>query len=163
VDLGALLRLLHALAGVAFVAGLIGFWIVTGLASRADTLASMQLLIRASRPFGRLVTASGISLTVLGLATAVAIGQPLFGPLQAARFNWMFASTLLMLPIFGFLVLVYPRFGQRLRLALQTAEGEGRISAELTTAWADPVYRFARRYELVAVIVVLALMIAKPF
>jgi hypothetical protein len=145
------------------VAGLVGFWIVTGLASRADTLVTMQLLIRVSRPFGRLITASGISLTVLGLATAFAIGQPVFGPLQGAPVSWMFVSTLLMLPIFLFLVLVYPRFAGRMGEAVKAAEVAGRITTELTAAWADPIYRFARRYELVAVIVVLALMFSKPF
>jgi hypothetical protein len=75
----------------------------------------------------------------------------------------MFVSVLLLLPIFGSLAVVYPRFGRRLRGALTAAEAEGRITADLTAAWADPVYRLARRYELAAVIVVLALMISKPF
>ncbi|HKB28661.1 MAG TPA: hypothetical protein VKC59_06525, partial [Candidatus Limnocylindrales bacterium] len=83
--------------------------------------------------------------------------------LQGATVDWMFVSVLLMLPIFGFLVLVYPRFGRRLGAALKVADGEGRITPEVTVAWADPVYRLARRYELVAVIAVLALMISKPF
>ena len=48
VDLAGLLRLGHALAGVAFLAGLVGFWIVTGMASRADTVATMRLLLRVS-------------------------------------------------------------------------------------------------------------------
>ena len=162
-DLGALLRLAHALASVAFVAGLLGFRIVTGLASRADSLAAMGLLLRAATPFARLMTGGGISLTVLGLATAVAIGRPVLGPIQGARVDWMFVSTLLMLPIFAFLVVVYPRFGRRLRAALDAAEAEGRITPGLTTTWADPNYRWTRRYELVAVLTVLALMLAKPF
>jgi Predicted integral membrane protein (DUF2269) len=163
VDLAGLLRLGHALAGTSFVAGLVGFWIVTGRASHADSLATMRLLLRVAEPFGRLVTASGISLTFLGIATAIAIGRPLFGPLQGGSVDWMFVSVLLMLPIFGFLVLVYPRFGRRIREALLAADADARITPELTAAWADPTYRFARRYELVAVVVVLALMIAKPF
>jgi hypothetical protein len=61
VDLGGLLRLAHALAGVGFVAGLVGFWIATELACRADTLLTMRLLVGVSRPFGRLITASGIA------------------------------------------------------------------------------------------------------
>lgn len=162
-DLPAILRLAHALAGVAFAAGLIGFWIVTGLARRADSLATMRLLLRVSAPFGHLVTGGGISLTVLGLATAFATGRPLLGPLQGASVDWMFVSVLLMLPIFTFLALVYPRFARRLSEALRAADGAGQVTPELTVAWADPTYQWARRYEFVAVGVVLALMIAKPF
>jgi hypothetical protein len=163
VDPAGLLRLGHALAGVAFVAGLVGFWIVTGFASRADSLPTMRLFLRASQPFGRLVTAAGVSLTILGLGTAFAISRPLLGPLQGATVDWMFVSNLLMLPILGFLVVVYPRFARRMGEALRAAEGAGGITPELTAAWADPVYRFARRYELAVVIGVLALMISKPF
>jgi hypothetical protein len=163
VDVGALLRLGHALAGVAFVAGLLGFRIVTGLASRADSLATTRVLVRAAAPFAQLLTGGGISLAVLGLATAVATGRPVLGPIQGARVDWMFVSTLLMLPIFSFLVVVYPRFGRRLRAALDAADGEDRITPELTVAWADPTNRWARRYELVAVLAVLVLMLAKPF
>jgi hypothetical protein len=163
VDLGSLLRLGHALAGVAFVAGLVGIWIVSDFASRADTPASMRQLLRLARPFGELASGGGITLTVLGLATAIVIGRPLLGPLQGARVDWMFVSVVLVLPIFGSLALVYPRFERRLREALSAAEVEGRITSELTAAWADRTYRFARRYELAAVVVVLGLMIAKPF
>jgi hypothetical protein len=163
VDLAALLRLGHALAGVSFVVGLAGIWIVSDFASRADTPASMRQLLHVAGPFGLLATGGGITLTVLGVAAAVALGRPLLGPLQGGSVDWMFVSVLLLLPIFGSLAVVYPRFGRRLRGALTAAEAEGRITADLTAAWADPVYRLARRYELAAVIVVLALMISKPF
>ena len=162
-DLNALLRLAHAVAGVTFVAGLIGFWIVRGMASRADSLATMQLLLRTAVPFARMLSISGITLTLFGLATAVSTGRPIFGPLQGGRVDWMFASTLLMLPIFAFLTVIYPRFGRRLRTALAGAEPEGRVTPEIVAAWADPSYRFARRYDLVAALVVLILMLAKPF
>jgi uncharacterized membrane protein len=163
VNLGALFALGHALAGVAFVAGLVGLWIVRGAASRADSLATMRSLLRVGEPFGRLTSAGGISLTILGVATALATGRPIFGPLQGARADWLFVSVLLMLPIFGFLVVVYPRFGRRMQEALKSADEEDRITPGLTAAWADSRYLFARRYELVAVGVVLALMISKPF
>jgi hypothetical protein len=40
---------------------------------------------------------------------------------------------------------------------------QGGLTPELAAAWADPWLRLARTYELVAVSIVLALMIAKPF
>ena len=162
-DLGALLRLGHALAGVVFVAGLVGYWFVLGMASRAESLAAMRLLIRTARPFGVLVTGGGITLSILGIATAIALGRPIFGPLQGGRVDWMFVATLLMLPLLVAIAVVYPRFGARMRAALQDAGEDGPITPGLAAAWSDPVYRLARRYELVAVLVVLALMIAKPF
>jgi hypothetical protein len=40
----------HALLGAVFLGGLIGRWIVLGMAERGDTLARMQTLTRAARP-----------------------------------------------------------------------------------------------------------------
>ena len=162
-DLGAVLRLAHGLAGVAFVSGLVGYWVVLGMARRAESLASMRLLIRTAAPFGVLVTGGGILLAILGLATAFVLGRPVFGPLLGGRVDWMFLATLLMLPLFAFIAVVYPRFGTRLRAALTSAEAAGALTPDVAAAWADPVYTWARRYELAAVIAVLALMIAKPF
>jgi hypothetical protein len=163
VDLSELLRLGHALAGVGFVAGLVGVWIVSGFARRAESPQAMRQLLRVAGPFGRLTTAAGITLTVLGLASAFVLGRPILGPIQGGTADWMFIATLLMLPILAFLVVVYPRFGRRMSAALTAAEGDGRITPELVAAWAHPAYQFARRYEMVAVVTVLGLMISKPF
>lgn len=162
-ELGALLRLAHALAGVAFMAGIVGNWIVIGFARKAESLEGMRLLLRASAPFARLLTGGGITLAVLGVGTALALGRPLLGPLQGGRVDWMFVSVLLMLPLLVFVVGVYPRVGRRISTALRDAEVQGGLTPELAAAWADPRLRFARTYELVAVSLVLALMIAKPF
>jgi len=163
VDLAAFLRLGHALAGVAFMAGIIGNWVVVGFARRASSLEAMHLYLRASRPFGVLLTGGGITLTVLGIATAFSLGRPLFGPLSGGSVDWLFVSNVLMLPIFLALVLVYPRVGRRIRAALEDADRRGSLTPELAIAWADPRLRAARTYEAAAVTVVLALMIAKPF
>ena len=123
----------------------------------------MRVLLRAAAPFGMLLTGGGISLTVLGLGAALTLGRPLFGPLQGNSPDWLFASNILMLPILGFLVAVYPRAGRRIQGALEEADARDTLTPELATAWADPWLRFARTYEFVAVTVVLGLMIEKPF
>jgi hypothetical protein len=162
-DLAQVLRLAHAFAGVAFMAGLVGRWLIIGAAKRAESLVAVHVLLRAAGPFGILLTGGGISVTVLGLATALSFGRPLFGPLQGHVPDWLFVSNLLMLPIFVFLVAVYPRAGRRIQGALEDADARGTLTPELAIAWADPRLRFARTYEFVAVTIVLGLMIAKPF
>ncbi len=164
-DLAGILKLAHALSGVAFIAGLIGFWVVLGVASRTDSLATMRLMLRVARPFDRLVTGGGTSLAILGIATAIALGRPIFGPLQGGRWDWLAVSTLLMLPLFAFIAVVYPRFSRTLRAALQDAEDQPvpTVTLAVQRAWADPVYRAARSYELIAVLIVFGLMVAKPF
>ena len=158
-----ILRLAHALAGVVFVSGMVGHWIVTGFIRRADSLGAMQVLVRTARPFGMLLTVGGITLTLTGVATAIALGRPMLGPLQGGHVDWMFVSVLLMLPLFINLAAVYPRKGRVIQVALNHAAAQGALTPALVAAWNDPILRAARTYELVAVTIVLILMIAKPF
>lgn len=161
--LWALLRLGHALAGVGFVTGLVGIWIVGGLIRREDSLDRMQTLTRAAEPFGRLATGSGIAMAILGVATAIALGRPMLGPLQGGTPDWLFVSVLLILPLFAFIAFVYPAKGRVIVAALADATARGTVTEELRAARNDRLLRWARTYELVAIVVVLALMIAKPF
>jgi len=47
--------------------------------------------------------------------------------------------------------------------ALEDATAKGTMTPELQRAFADPVVAFARNAELVVVVVIIALMVAKPF
>src|SRR5687767_8669335 len=87
----------HALAGAIFLGGLIGRWIVLGLAERADTLASMRTLTRAAQPFERIVIFGSMVVLVLGIAAAIAQGRPFLGPFQGAGLDWLFVSLVLFL------------------------------------------------------------------
>ena len=123
----------------------------------------MRLLIGVSTPFGNLLSGAGISVTVLGVGTALAQGRLLFGPLQGGTLDWLTASVLLMLPLVVVLVGVYPPKSRAIRAAIADATAKGGLTPDVAAAWADPVLRAARTYELVAVTTVLVLMIAKPF
>ena len=76
----------HALLGAVFLGGLIGRWIVLGLAERADTLATHADADprRAARSSGSSSSAPQVVL-VLGVVAAIAQGRPFLGPLQGAR------------------------------------------------------------------------------
>jgi hypothetical protein len=161
--LAAVLAVAHALAGVAFVAGLVGRWIVLGLAGRALDLGSMRPLAAAAAPFERLVVVGSLVVLVLGVATAIAQGRPFLGPLQGARVDWLFVSVLLYLSIVPLVPLVFLPRGHRFAAAMAEAERRGEVTPALRAAWADPVVRGAHLYELGAVTVVLVLMLAKPF
>ena len=78
------LRLVHALVGVVFVAGLIGRWIALGHAARAGDLTWMKAALGISGRFERMVIAGSLLVLVLGIATAMAQQRAFLGPLQVA-------------------------------------------------------------------------------
>ena len=165
-DLGSAagwLTLAHALVGIAFVAGLLGRWMVLGLAERARDLGSMRTLAAAAAPFERIVIIGSMVVTVLGIATAIVQGRPFLGPLQGSRVDWLFVALLLFVSILPLVPLVFLPRGKVFAVAMAESETAGDVTPALRAAWADPVVRAAHLYELGAVTAVLVLMLTKPF
>src|SRR5919107_6101789 len=98
-DLATVVKVAHALAGVALVVGLVGRSIVLGLAARSTSVASVRVLVAASAPFERLTILGSAIVLGLGIATAVIQGRPFLGPLQGARVDWLFVSLVLYLSL----------------------------------------------------------------
>jgi predicted integral membrane protein DUF2269 len=153
----------HALVGAVFLGALVGRWIVLGMAERADSLATMQTLARAARPFERIVIVASALVLLLGVAAALTQGRPFLGPLQGARVDWLFVSLVLYLSILPLVRLVFLPRGRVFDAAMEDAVTRGEVTGELARAWRDPVVRAAHIYELVVVSVVFVLMVAKPF
>jgi hypothetical protein len=161
--IGGVIVAAHALTGTIFLGGLVGRWIVLGLAERADTMASMQTLTRAARPFERIVIWGSILVLVLGVAAAMAQGRPFLGPLQDAPIDWLFVSLVLYLTILPLVRLVFLPRGRVFDAAMEDALTRGEVTGELVQAWRDPVVRAAHVYELGVVTVIFLLMVSKPF
>jgi hypothetical protein len=157
------LRLGHALLGVAFIGALGGRWIVLGLAERAETLDAMRVLTRAAAPFERIVIVGGSIVVVLGILTAIAQGRPFLGPLQGSSVDWLFVSVVLLVTTVPLPPAVFLPRGRVFAAAMAEATEAGEVTPRLVAAWRDPLVRAAHAYELAVVTVILALMLAKPF
>ena len=161
--LPGLLGVLHALAGIGFIVGLFGRWMVLAVAERAETPAQMRLLTRVAAPFETLVIVGSLVVFILGVLTAWALGLPLLGPFVGVGANWLFVSLVLFLSVLPLVPLVFLPRGRMFEAALEEAEAAGVVTDALRRAWSDPVTRAAHVYELTAVTVVLVLMLATPF
>jgi hypothetical protein len=160
------LRVVHALTGILLVAGLLGRWVALTQAehaARAGDLAAVQGLLRASSVFERIVIPASVGVLVLGLLTAWSSGYPLLGSLQGGRDNWLPVSLLLYLSTVPLVPLIFLPKGRRFVAALNEAMAMGRATPGLVAAFGDPLVRAAHLYELAAVVVVLVLMLARPF
>jgi hypothetical protein len=155
--------LVHALIGVLFMAGLIGRWIVLGLAERAAELPTMRVLATAAGPFERIVIVAPSFVLLFGIVAAFMEGRSILGPLTGGSVDWLFVSLLLFLSPLPLVPLVFIPKGRAFEVALSEAEVAGRVTPALVTAWRDPVVRAAHVYELGAITVVLILMLGKPF
>jgi hypothetical protein len=120
-------------------------------------------MLTVSGRFERQVMIVPFFVLILGIATAVAQGRPFLGPLQGAPVDWLFASLIVFLSPLPLIPLVFLPRGKAFEAALLDAEAQGAVTDRLRSAFRDPVVFAAHVYELGATVVVLILMIAKPF
>ena len=162
-DLAGIVVLAHALLGILFVVGLVGRWIVLGMAERATRLDAMRTLTTASGPFERLVIVTSSLVLVFGLGAAWLQGRSVLGPLTGGSVDWLFVSVVLFLSNLPLVPLVFLPRGKAFGAALDDAAGQGEVTPALRAAWSDPIVRGAHWYELVTTTIILVLMLSKPF
>jgi hypothetical protein len=159
VSLASILLLLHVTAGFWFVAGLIGRWVALGRARRTRDLTEIDFLLPIADRFEKMVIPGSIAVFGLGLLTMVAQERPLF----ASGGYWLLTAILLFLSTGVLVPTIFLPRGRAFEAALDAARARGEVTPELATAFRDPAVAFARTYEAVAVGMIIALMVLKPF
>lgn len=163
-SVAVLLKFLHIVAAIVMIGGVIGREIIRHQMRASDDIQIVLLLAKLVEPFDRLLVVPGSLLVlVFGAILAVMQGWPLFGFLQGAQANWLLVSLVLYLLTIPLVALVFVPRGKIFEAALKAAEAEGRVTPELKAAFHDPIDAGAHRVEEVLIVIVLFLMVVKPF
>ena len=157
--LALLLKLTHVLLAFAMIAGLVGRWILLTRAASSDDVERAHLLADAASPFERIVQTVSPLVVLVGLVTAWAQGYPWLG----LTTGWMLLTVLLVVPIIVFIPTIFLPRGRVFEAEMAAARAAGEVTPGLRAAWADPAVAMARRYELGTIVVIVALMVLKPF
>ena len=158
------MELVHIATVFWFVSGLTGRTVARAQALRATDLREMEAALRFAGLFDRaMVQPASLLVLGAGLATAYLKGWPILGPLTGQKPYWIFTALALFLSAFLLVPTVYVPRGKRYRVALEEARGQGTITPGLTAALRDPVVAAARAWEWIAVVLITALMVLKPF
>jgi hypothetical protein len=153
------LKLGHMAFAFVLAAGLVGRWILLTRAAQSDDVEESFTLAHAASPFERAVQSSGPFLLGFGFATAWAQGYPWLG----LTTGWMLVSVILLLPMIVLIPAVFIPRGRIFELEMTAARAAGTVTPGLRAAWNDPAVAMARRYELAAIALIVALMVLKPF
>jgi uncharacterized membrane protein len=156
------MKLLHVITAIWFVSGLLGRTLTMWQASQAGNVQTTRTLVHLAGYFERWMVIPG-SLAVLGfgLVTAWLQRWPMLPPLQGS--NWLLVSTLLYLSIIPLIPLVFLPRGKVFEKALEHALSVGEVTADLTDAFRDRTVGLAHAYELAVTLIVILLMVLKPF
>ena len=153
-----LLKLSHIVLAMALVAGLTGRWLMLRRAAASDDVEDSARIAELAGPFERLVIVSSMLVLPAGLATAWAQGYPWLG----LTTGWMMLTVLLIIPILVMVPTVFIPRGRVFEAAMADARAKGIVTPGLRRAFADPAVAFARRYEIAAIAIIVALMVLKP-
>jgi hypothetical protein len=153
------LKLLHVAVAFAFVAGLIGRWLLLSRASRAADVQTAYELSAAAAPFERLVVWGMNAVIPAGFLTAWAQGYPWLGLTR----GWMLVSLVLLLTVIPIIPLALLPRGRVFGAEMEAARAAGTVTPGLQAAFRDRAVAAARYYEVIVIAVVVALMVLKPF
>ena len=164
-NLGLAMKLLHVLASFWFISGVVARDFTFWRAARVSTVEEVRTLLQVSDFFEQwAVIRGGLLVLIFGLMTVWLQKWPIFGFLQGARTNWLLVSLILFIggqAAIGPLRLI-PRRHQRTQ-ALEVALARGAITPELTGALNDQVVNIFRKVEPAILVVIIILMVTKPF
>ncbi|HEX6798994.1 MAG TPA: DUF2269 family protein [Ktedonobacterales bacterium] len=156
-----ILKLVHVLCAVAFLAGLIGRGMVRLRIPHITSIQTLQEIMVLVARFDELLVIRGAQLTLVsGLLVWWAGGWPLAA---GGHPTWVLVSTVLFLSQLPLVFLVFIPRGKAFAKIFGEALAQQRITSELRAALADRAVRYATVYETVTVAIILPLMVLKSF
>ena len=158
------MKMLHVIVAVVFAGGLFARQVIRSYARTIDDVAWFANLSAAAAYVENvMVKPASLIIVVLGVIQARLGGIPIFGFLSGGDQNWLLVSIALYLAAFLLVPLVFVPKGRAFRPLLDASLSQGRITPELRLAINDRTVALAHHLETAAVLVVLALMVLKPF
>lgn len=159
-----IIKFLHILAVITMVGGVFARQLVRGIAKKNDDVKQVASLTQVAGRIDRVMVIPGSnSVLVLGIVLALIIRAPIFGFLQGAPQNWLLVSNLLLIIGLSTVFIVFVPHHKKLETILQTALAEGRVTPELSAALEDNTVKLAHYIEEIAIVLIAALMVLKPF
>ena len=157
-------RFLHVASAMWFIGGILARQIVRAYAKRTDDVRRFAVMSEAAgRIESTMVIPGNLAVILFGVILGVQIGAPILGFLQGAERNWLLVSNILLLIGFLNVPLIFLPRGKRFQVALEDALARGHMTPELRAHLNDPLVRLAHGYELVSMVVIVYLMVVKPF
>ncbi len=157
-------RFLHVASAMWFIGGILARQIVRAYAKRTDDVRRFAVLSEAAgRIESTMVIPGNMAVIVFGVILGLIIGAPILGFLQGAERNWLLVSNIILLLGFLNVPLIFLPRGKKFDAALKDALARGQMTPELRSHLDDPVVRLAHGYEFVSMVLIVFLMVLKPF
>jgi len=158
------IKFLHIIAVIMFVGSLFARQLVRRYANQTNDIRVFTTLSHAAGKIEGILVIPGSQATlVLGIILALIGHFPILGFLQGASQNWLLVSNILLIVILVLVPTIFIPRGKKFEPILQAALAKGEVTQELRATMDDKVVKLAHLYEEIATIIIVALMVLKPF
>jgi uncharacterized membrane protein len=159
-----LVRFLHIASAIIFIGGIFARQVVRSVANKTNDVQDFAALSQgAGRIENLMVIPGNMAVILFGIILAIITKAPILGFLQGASQNWLLLANLLLVAGLLAVPLVFVPRGKQFAPLLTTAIAAGQITPQLREALHDPVVRMVHWYEEISLVVVVLLMVFKPF
>ena len=159
------MKLMHVLTSFWFISGVVGRDLAFWWAGKAKDVQAIHALLQISDFFERYAVIP-VSIAVLAFGLIVTWMQkwPLFGFLQGSETNWLFVSFLLFIGVSAFIgpLGLVARRKERTH-AVEEALAQGTVTLRLMASLQDKVVNRFRAVEMAILVMIIILMVTKPF
>jgi hypothetical protein len=160
----SILRFLHILSSIVFIGGIVARQVVRARGKRSANIRELEAYFLAAGQIEKLMVIPGnLTVILFGVILAIMIKAPIFGFLQGAPANWLLVTNLLLIGGGLMVPLIFLPRGKVYDRLMQQALARDEITAELRAHLEDPVVKRAHFLEISLVVVILILMVFKPF
>ena len=159
-----LLEWIHITTALMFIIGVVGYYLTVTHAAKEKDVKVVKGLMTLGMKFEKYFILPGEAILFFaGLFTAWRENVPILGFLQGGNVNWLLVSLILFVSRFPLIMLIDVPHEKLLNKKLEDALNRGQVTQELREAFADKSARAVEIYGLAAIVVIIFLMVMKPF
>jgi len=159
-----IIRFLHIISSMVFIGGIFARQAIRSQGKKSADINTLAAYFSAAGKIESLMVIPGNFGTILfGVIFAIMIHAPIFGFLQGADKNWLLLTNVLLIAGSLNVPLIFLPRGKIYERLLADAIQKGEITSELKSHLDDKVVKAAHQFEIIMVVVIVILMVFKPF
>ena len=159
-----LVRFIHILSSIVFVGGILARQAVRMHGKRSTDIHTLAAYFSAAGKIESLMVIPGNMLVIVfGVILAIMVRAPIFGFLQGSEQNWLLATNILLILGGLNIPLIFLPRGKIFDRLMAEALAKGEVTPELKAHLNDKAVRNAHVFEILSLIVIIILMVFRPF
>jgi len=159
-----LVRFIHIFGSIVFIGGILARQAVRMQGKKSTAIHTLAVYFLAAGKIESLMVIPGNMLVIIfGVILAIMVRAPILGFLQGSEQNWLLATNILLILSGLNVPLIFLPRGKIFDRLMDEALAKGAVTPELKAHLDDRTVKVAHIFEIVSLIIIVILMVFKPF